>query len=142
MLVKDIMNSYVVTISPDENTSVAARMLSRHNVGILPVCTGDGKLQGVVTDRDIVLRCIAADKKPDQTPVKNVMTSRVVTVSPQDDYKQASQKMAREQVRRILVTDQEKLVGILSLGDLTRAKDLKLEAAETMMEICSNIHKK
>ncbi len=142
MLVKDIMNSYVVTISPDENASVAARMLSRHNVGILPVCTGDGKLQGVVTDRDIVLRCIAADKKPDQTPVKNVMTSRVVTVSPQDDYKQASQKMAREQVRRILVTDQEKLVGILSLGDLTRAKDLKLEAAETMMEICSNIHKK
>ena len=108
----------------------------------MPVCTGDGKLQGVVTDRDIVLRCIAADKKPDQTPVKNVMTSRVVTVSPQDDYKQASQKMAREQVRRILVTDQEKLVGILSLGDLTRAKDLKLEAAETMMEICSNIHKK
>ena len=142
MLVKDLMSNYVVTISPDENTSVAARMLSRHNVGILPVCTGDGKLQGVVTDRDIVLRCIAADKKPDQTPVKNVMTSRVVTVSPQDDYKQASQKMAQEQVRRILVTDQEKLVGILSLGDLTRAKDLKLEAAETMMEICSNIHKK
>lgn len=142
MLVKDLMSNYVVTISPDENTSVAARMLSRHNVGILPVCTGDGKLQGVVTDRDIVLRCIAADKKPDQTPVKNVMTSRVVTVSPQDDYKQASQKMAQEQVRRILVTDQEKLVGILSLGDLTRAQDLKLEAAEAMGEICSNIHKK
>ena len=56
MLVKDLMSNYVVTISPDENTSVAARMLSRHNVGILPVCTGDGKLQGVVTDRDIVLR--------------------------------------------------------------------------------------
>ena len=142
MLVKDLMSKYVVTISPDENTSVAARMLSRHNVGILPVCTGDGKLQGVVTDRDIVLRCIAADKKPDQTPVKNVMTSRVVTVSPQDDYKQASQKMAQEQVRRILVTDQEKVVGILSLGDLTRAQDLKLEAAEAMGEICSNIHKK
>ena len=142
MLVKDLMSNYVVTISPDENTSVAARMLSRHNVGILPVCTGDGKLQGVVTDRDIVLRCIAADKKPDQTPVKNVMTSRVVTVSPQDDYKQASQKMAQEQVRRILVTDQEKLVGILSLGDLTRAQDLKLEAAEARGEICSNIHKK
>ena len=70
------------------------------------------------------------------------MTSRVVTVSPQDDYKRASQKMAQEQVRRILVTDQEKLVGILSLGDLTRAQDLKLEAAEAMGEICSNIHKK
>ena len=50
--------------------------------------------------------------------------------------------MAQEQVRRILVTDQEKLVGILSLGDLTRAQDLKLEAAEAMGEICSNIHKK
>ena len=142
MQVKDIMSSHVVTIGPEENAAVAARMLSRHNVGILPVCGADGCLVGVVTDRDIVLRFVAAEKKPETTPVKNVMTSRVITVSPEDNYQVASQKMAQEQIRRILVLEGQKVVGIVSLGDLTRSKELKMEVAQCIGEICSNIKKR
>lgn len=64
MQVKDLMSSGVVSITPEENASLAARLLARHNVGALPVCTSEGSLRGIITDRDIVLRCIAAESPP------------------------------------------------------------------------------
>ena len=68
MQVKDLMNPSVVTIEPASSAALAARLISRHNVGALPVCAGDGRLRGMVTDRDIVLRCTAAGEGPAQTP--------------------------------------------------------------------------
>ena len=61
MKVKEVMSTNVISIAPNESAAVAARLLSRFNVGALPVCTKDGRLRGMVTDRDIVLRCVAAD---------------------------------------------------------------------------------
>ena len=60
--VRDIMNPHVVSIDPTESAALAARLLARHNVGSLPVCGSGGQLQGMVTDRDIVLRCVAAEE--------------------------------------------------------------------------------
>ena len=61
MKVRDLMSSAVVTVAPDELASVAARILARYNVGSVPVCDRDGRVHGLLTDRDIVLRCVAAE---------------------------------------------------------------------------------
>ena len=79
MKLSEIMTDTVVRIRPEESVAVAARMLVRYNVGMLPVCGGDGRLYGVVTDRDMVTRCIAAGKEPTRTTVREVMTSNVVS---------------------------------------------------------------
>ena len=79
MQVKDLMNPSAVTVEPASSAALAARLLSRHNVGALPVCGGDRRLRGVVTDRDIVLRCVAAEEDPSQTPVRDIMTRSCAT---------------------------------------------------------------
>ena len=68
---RDIMNPHVVSIDPTESAALAARLLARHNVGSLPVCGSGGQLQGMVTDRDIVLRCVAAEEDPRSVPVRS-----------------------------------------------------------------------
>ncbi len=139
MQVRDVMSTNVVTIAPDESAQVAARLLSRHNIGVLPVCTADGRLQGVLTDRDIVLRCVAAQEDPGKTAVRNIMTTRVVTVAPTDDARTATALMAREQVRRLPVAEQGKVVGMVSIGDVAVRQDVSTEAADCLSEICGNI---
>lgn len=139
MQVKDLMNPSVVTIEPGSSAALAARLLSRHNVGSLPVCSGDRKLRGVVTDRDIVLRCVAAEEDPAQTPVRDIMSRACVTVAPGDDCRKASHLMAVRQVRRLPVVEDGKLVGILSLGDLATSRSYDTEAAQALTEISENI---
>ena len=73
MRVKDCMSEAVVTITPEESAALAARLMTRHNLGVLPVCDYHGKLQGMVTDRDLVLRCVAAEEDPRQVPVRQGM---------------------------------------------------------------------
>ena len=80
MQVRDLMSSSVVSIAPDESVALAARLLSRHNIGSLPVCGADGRLRGIVTDRDIVLRCVAAEENPANTPVREIMSYNCAVV--------------------------------------------------------------
>lgn len=138
MKVKDVMSTGIVTVSPDESAAVAARLLSRHNIGALPVCTKEGKLRGIVTDRDIVLRCVAAEDDPNSVKVSEIMTRRIFSVDAQDSLQNASALMAREQIRRVPVEDHGKLVGMVSLGDFAKLPDYSTEAAETLSEISLN----
>ncbi len=142
MQVRDIMNKSVVSVSPDEPTKLAASLLSRYNVGSLPVCTEDGSLRGIITDRDIVLRCVATGDDPSVTPVKEVMSGRILSVLPEDDIKKASDLMAQGQVRRLPVLQEGKVVGIVSLGDLAQRKSCDMEAAKALTEISANIRKR
>lgn len=137
--VKDIMTRQVIRVDPEEPVSVAARMLSRYNVGSLPVCDESGRIHGVVTDRDIVLRCVAADKDPEKTPVRHVMTGRVVTIGAELPLMAAAEKMAREQVRRLPVEDRGRLCGVITLGDIASNQDSSMEAAEALAQICSGV---
>lgn len=141
MQVKDLMSSGVISITPDENAALAARLLSRHNVGALPVCSSDGKLRGIVTDRDIVLRCVAAESPPEQTRVREIMSRNVVTVSPEDDLREASKRMAADQIRRLPVVEEGRVIGMLSLGDLAKTQQFDMEASKALSEISSNIRK-
>lgn len=141
MQVKDVMSAKPVTISPEETVSVAARTLSRTNVGSLPVCTADGKLRGVLTDRDIVLRSVAADEDSGQQLVREIMTRRLITVSPEEPLGVAAGLMSREQVRRLPVVQEGKLVGMLSLKDLAEAPGLAMEAARALENISAGVRR-
>ena len=80
MQVKDIMTQKVIPINASETVEVAARYLARHNIGALPVCDAAGKLCGMITDRDLVIRCMAAAKNPAVTTVREVMTGQVLSL--------------------------------------------------------------
>ncbi|NMA24231.1 MAG: CBS domain-containing protein [Clostridiales bacterium] len=142
MLVSELMTDNVISISPDEPASLAARLLYRHNIGSVPVCTEDGRLRGIVTDRDIVLRCVAAENDPETTPVREIMSRGLVTVSPTDDVREAARKMAQSQVRRLPVVDSGRLVGMLSLGDMAKTHSFDMEASKALSEISSNVRKR
>ncbi len=139
MEIKDLMNPNAVTIEPTASAALAARLLSRHNVGALPVCGEDRRLRGVVTDRDIVLRCVAAEEDPAQTPVRDIMTRSCTAVSPHDDCRAAARLMAAQQVRRLPVVEEGRLVGMISLSDLARSRRYDMEAAQALGEISENI---
>ena len=139
MKVKDCMNTNVIAVSPQESVSVAARLMARHNVGALPVREKDGSLCGIVTDRDMILRCVALDRRPEETSVSRVMTDRVMSVPPTATMEQAAAYMAKEQVRRLPVVEGRRLVGMVSLGDLSRQEETVMEAAEALCEITANV---
>ena len=136
-----MMNTNVVSVSPDESASLAARLLERHNIGSLPVCGSDGLLKGIVTDRDIVLRCVAADGDPGRTRVGDIMSGGVVSVAPGDDVTEAARLMANEQVRRLPVLDGGRVVGMLSLCDMARRDGFDMEAGRALSEISENVRR-
>ena len=141
MKVKDVMSTNIVCIEPNESAAVAARLLSRFNIGALPVCTKDGRLRGMVTDRDIVLRCVAADDDAQTVKVSEIMTRRIYSVDAQDSVQNASALMARQQIRRLPVEEGGKLVGMVSLGDVAKLHDYSMEAADALSEISMNTKK-
>lgn len=139
--VREIMNPSVVSIDPSESAALAARLLARHNIGALPVCGRGGRLHGLVTDRDIILRCVAAEESPRDLSVKDIMTRRCVTVSPTDDVRQAARLMSEEQVRRLPVVEDGKVVGLLSLGDLAKCGRYEMEISKALTDISANIRR-
>ena len=139
MKLREIMTKTVVRINPEESVAVAARTLARYNIGALPVCGGDGRICGVVTDRDLVTRCIAAGRQPSMTPVREVMTTNVISARPDMDAGLAAQMMGRQQIRRLPVVENGKLCGMVSLGDLAAYHESSYDAADALTEISSNI---
>lgn len=139
MTVRDCMNTHLICISPEESVAVAARLMARHNIGALPVKARDGSLCGIVTDRDLVLRCTALERPARDTSVARVMTVRVASVAPTASLEQAAARMSREQVRRLPVVEGRRLVGMVTLGDLSRRDDYAMEAAEALSEITVNV---
>ena len=139
MKLREIMTDQVVRINPEESVAVAARTLTHYNIGILPVCGGDGKIYGLVTDRDLVTRCVASGRNPAVTPVREVMTRNVVSVNADMDTAEAAHLMGREQIRRLPVVENGKLCGMVSLGDLANRKQSTVNAGDALSKISSNL---
>lgn len=139
MKVRDIMTKPAIHISPAESVEVAARTLTHYNIGILPVCGTDGKVCGLVTDRDLVTRCMASGKTPAQTTVREVMTSQVTSVQPDMETGVAAHLMGRQQVRRLPVVENGRLCGMVTLGDLAKREDSVMDAADALSDISSNV---
>lgn len=114
----EVMTRDVVTVRPDAMIREAAQMMDGLNVGALPVCDG-ARLVGIITDRDIVVRSTADGMRPDATPVRAVMTEDVCSCLESDSVELVEEAMARRQIRRMPVVDQDqRLVGMIALGDL------------------------
>lgn len=139
MKVRELMTSPVIRIQADETAEVAARTLAHYNIGALPVCGGDGRVCGVLTDRDLVTRCLASGKIPGHTKVRDIMSGNVIAVRPDMDAGVAAHLMGRQQVRRLPVIENDRLCGIVSLGDLANRDESSMDAADALTDICSNI---
>ena len=139
MKVRDLMTQPAIQVAPTESVEVAARTLTHYNIGALPVCTGDGRLCGVVTDRDLVTRCMASGRKPSEMTVREVMTGKVEQARPDMDAAVAAHLMGRLQVRRLPVVENGKLCGMLSLGDLAKREQSIQDAADALSDITSNL---
>lgn len=142
MKLRDVMTNSVVRIHPDETVAVAARMLTHYNIGILPVCGNDGRVHGLVTDRDLVTRCLASGRSPANTPVRDVMTTKIISAQPDLDASQAAELMGAEQIRRLPVLENGRLCGMVSLGDLARKEESSMEAKDALAEISSILSKR
>ena len=139
MKLREIMTNTVVRISPEESVAVAARTLARYNIGVLPVCGGDGRVCGVVTDRDLVTRCIAAGRLPASTTVREVMTTHVIAARPDMDTVAAANLMGRQQIRRLPVLENGRLCGMVSLGDLASKEETAYDATDALSGISRNV---
>ena len=139
MKITKLMTDDVITARPDSSLYDVAQLMREHDIGFLPIIY-DGRLMGVITDRDLAIRGYA-EKKDENTPVKTIMTSDCVTVS-----KSAASTMSQELWRKTRyaecgITDDDKLIGVCAIGDLPQMKVLK-PAAEFALEGVSENRKK
>jgi CBS domain-containing protein len=133
----DVMTRDVRTVSPDDSVEHAAQCMDQLNVGAVPVVDGD-KLVGMVTDRDITVRAVAAGKPADRTPVSEVMSTNVRWCYEDQDVDDVLDEMRDTQIRRVpvLSRDELRLIGIVSLGDLAeRGGSNEPRVAETLRDI-------
>jgi CBS domain-containing protein len=122
MKVSEVMTREVQTVRPDQPVQDAASFMLSNDAGSIPVTDGD-RLIGMITDRDIAVRGIAKGYGPD-TPVRELMTDDIICARIDDDVEEAASRMSEAQVRRLPVIDEdERLCGIVSLGDLSREAD-------------------
>ena len=125
MRISDVMTREVATVRPDQTAREAATFMLNADAGSIPVTEGD-RLIGMITDRDIAVRGVAKGHGPD-TPVRELMSGGLICARIDDNVKDVASKMSEAQVRRLPVIDEsDKLVGIVSLGDLSRETDGEL----------------
>ena len=121
--VRKVMTSKLCSIDTDKPVAYAAKMMRDEDVGIAPIVEGD-RLVGVLTDRDIAVRVVAEGRDPEQVKVTEVASSDVVTLDPDQDLDEALRLMARHQVRRLPVVEEDgRLVGILAQADVAKQAD-------------------
>jgi len=121
--VRDSMTSNPCSIDTDKTVAYAAKMMRDEDVGIAPIVEGD-RLVGVLTDRDIAVRIVAEGRDPEQVKVTEVASRDVVTLDPQQDLDEALRLMARHQVRRLPVVEEDgRLVGVVAQADVARQTD-------------------
>ena len=119
MKISEVMTTNVETVTGDQTAREAASFMLRANAGSIPVCDGD-RVIGMITDRDIAVRGIGEGRGPD-TPISELMSADIVCAREDDDTSDVAERMSSEQVRRLPVVDEnDRLVGIVSLGDLSR----------------------
>lgn len=133
--VKDFMTGNVISASPRQSVQEVAQIMSRHNIGFVPVVK-DNKVLGVITDRDIVLRTSAKGLDTASTRAETIMSGNVITASQHMDIYEAANLMSEHQIRRLpVVDDKNNLLGVVALGDLAVKDMYQDEAGETLGDI-------
>lgn len=138
MKIREIMTSDVSTAELSTTIEEIATIMKHEDVGAVPV-VDDDELVGIVTDRDIVVRCIAEGRDATETCAEDVIGGDLATVSPDDDVQHAADLMARRQVRRLPVVDDGHLIGMVSLGDIAVKQDDEITSGETLEEVSRGV---
>jgi CBS domain-containing protein len=137
MKIRDVMTPNPRTVSPNDTVQSAAQVMRAEDTGAVPVVE-NGRVLAVVTDRDIVVR-VVADGGALTGPVRDVASTDVVTVSPDMSTKEASDLMSQRQIRRLPVVENDRLVGIVSLGDLAVKDGHDQRMGETLEHISEGV---
>lgn len=118
MKVRDIMSKDIASLRSDDSIERAAQLMKQYNCGSIPVCTQD-KLIGIVTDRDIAVRSVASGKHSSEQRVCDIMTDNVVFGNPDMEVADAARLMSDRQIRRLPIVENNSLIGIVALGDIS-----------------------
>jgi CBS domain-containing protein len=117
---RDIMHAGAECVGESQTLQHAAKQMRDLDVGALPICGDDGRLLGIVTDRDIVVKCMASGANPGTMTVGQLARAEPVAIDPAADVDEVLHLMAENQIRRLPVVDDERVIGIISEADLAR----------------------
>lgn len=137
MNIRDVMTPNPRTVTPDDTIQSAARVMRDEDTGVVPV-VDNGRTVGVVTDRDIVIRAVA-DGSQLSRPVREIVTGNLVSATPDMSTREAADLMSEHQVRRLPVVENERLVGIVSLGDLAVKEGKDGRMGDTLQGISEGV---
>ena len=133
MRVKDLMATSVTCVKPDTSIEQVAKQMKQENVGSIPVCNDRGEVMGIITDRDIVIRSVSNENRP--KIAKEIMTKNLVVAEPGMDTHQAALLMAKYQIRRLPVIENNQVVGMLAMADIARKQIYVDEAGDALSAI-------
>lgn len=137
MNIRDVMTPNPRTVGPDESIQSAARIMRDLDTGVVPVVE-NGRAIGMVTDRDIVVRAVAEDSQLSR-PVREIVSHAVISASPDMSTREAAELMSEHQVRRLPVVENERLVGIVSIGDLAVKEGRDKRVGDTLQDISEGV---
>jgi CBS domain-containing protein len=137
MNIRDVMTPNPRTVAPDDSIQSAARIMRDEDTGAVPV-VDNGRTVGILTDRDIVVRAVADGGQLDR-PVRDFVTGAVVCATPEMSTREAAQLMSDHQVRRLPVVESERLVGIVSIGDLAVKEGKDSRTGDTLQSISEGV---
>jgi CBS domain-containing protein len=138
MKVRDVMTSEVVTARADTTLEEIATMMKAGDTGAIPVVE-ENELLGLITDRDIVIRCVAEGHDPSDVTAEDILSENLEVVDPDTNVEEALDLMARHQIRRLPVVDNGELVGMVSLGDMAVKRSGKKDTGETLKDVSKGV---
>lgn len=134
MKVREIMSKDIASLRSDDSIERAAQLMKQYNCGSIPVCTQD-KIIGIVTDRDIAVRSVASGQDVAQQRVSDIMTENIVFANPEMDVNDAARLMSDRQIRRLPIVENNSLIGIVALGDISLEPACQESAEDALKSI-------
>ena len=135
MKISEIMTKEVISLSANDTVEHAAQIMKEYNIGSIPVNTENRGIVGIITDRDIILRCVAEGENIKVQKISEIMTSNPVVGDKNINTDEAVRIMGERQIRRLPIISNNELIGIVSLGDLALEPNLKQETTDVLGEI-------
>lgn len=142
MKIKDCMCENVKWVTPETNVWNCTKVMQDNKIGCVPVCNKENEVVGIVTDRDVILRAIACDKDYKNTPVSDIMTTNVFVCNANSEIEEAENLMSKNAIRRLPVIENNKIVGIITLGNLFQNKNINTNHASNTFENICDCHTK
>lgn len=142
MKIRECMCNETIWVNPSTTVEEVAKQMKNNHIGCIPVCDDSKKVVGLVTDRDLVLRCIACDKDAKTVPVSEIMTTDVHTACPDDEIQDATEKMCDCNIRRVPIVENGCLKGMLTISDLSVSPLFSTERVGYVVEGICGCHSK